>query len=200
MCEALHVAHSAGLVHRDVKPENVLLTAHGEVKVVDFGIAAFTDAERTQPGGTMTGTLRYLSPEQAGGREATIASDIWAAGAVLSELLTGLPPLQGSGLEPACSAARPSLPSRRRIGTRRSPKTSTPWCSRHAPSRRPTVTYDASEMASELRRVGDPIAARRDTRLGSARAGDGRHHPARHGADVAHRGAQARHATQGFAI
>jgi serine/threonine-protein kinase len=99
MCEALYVAHSAGLVHRDVKPENVLLNRVGDVKVVDFGIAAFTDAERTQPGGNLAGTLRYISPEQARGQEATAASDIWAAGAVLSELLTGLPPLQGAGAD-----------------------------------------------------------------------------------------------------
>ncbi|MDP9067080.1 MAG: Stk1 family PASTA domain-containing Ser/Thr kinase [Actinomycetota bacterium] len=97
VCEALQVAHSKGLVHRDVKPENILLNRGGEVKVADFGIAIVADADRTAPGGMIPGTLRYLSPEQARGAEATAASDLWAAGAVLSELLTGLPPLQGAG-------------------------------------------------------------------------------------------------------
>ena len=99
VCDALEVAHSKGLVHRDVKPENILLNRSGEVKVADFGIAIVADADRTSPGGMIPGTLRYLSPEQARGSEASSASDIWAAGAVLSELLTGLPPLQGAGGE-----------------------------------------------------------------------------------------------------
>ena len=99
VCDALHVAHAKGLVHRDVKPENILLNRAGEVKVADFGIAIVADADRTSPGGMIPGTLRYLSPEQARGLDATAASDLWAAGAVLSELLTGLPPLQGAGGE-----------------------------------------------------------------------------------------------------
>jgi eukaryotic-like serine/threonine-protein kinase len=99
VCDALAAAHSVELVHRDVKPENVLIARSGKVKVADFGIAVVTDAERTAPGGGIPGTLRYLSPEQAAGRPATAASDIWAAGAMLSECLTGRPPLQGSGAD-----------------------------------------------------------------------------------------------------
>ena len=99
VCEALYVAHSSGLIHRDVKPENILLARDGTVKVADFGIAAMVDADRTAPGGTIPGTLRYLAPEQARGHEATSASDIWAAGAVLCELLTGSPPGSGTGVD-----------------------------------------------------------------------------------------------------
>jgi serine/threonine-protein kinase len=152
VCDALFVAHSAGLVHRDVKPENVLLNRVGEVKVVDFGIAAFTDSERTQPGGSMSGTLRYLSPEQARGQDATFASDIWAAGAVLSELLTGLPPLQGAGGDflqrraheapPPPSSWDPRIPSDL-------DEVVTKACALDPADR----FTDASEMASALRRV-----------------------------------------------
>lgn len=99
VCEALYVAHSAGLIHRDVKPENILLARDGTVKVADFGIAAMVDADRTAPGGTIPGTLRYLAPEQARGDEASSSSDIWAAGAVLCELLTGSPPGSGNGAD-----------------------------------------------------------------------------------------------------
>jgi serine/threonine-protein kinase len=99
ICDALEAAHSTGLVHRDVKPENVLIARDGTVKVADFGIAAVADAERTMPGGTIMGTLRYLSPEQAAGEKATAASDIWAAGAVFFELLIGTPMPSGSGAE-----------------------------------------------------------------------------------------------------
>lgn len=97
VCDALAAAHAGGLVHRDVKPENVLISRSGTVKVADFGIAAVADLDRSTPTGSVPGTLRYLSPEQAAGREATGASDLWAAGALLSELITGMPPLQGAG-------------------------------------------------------------------------------------------------------
>ncbi len=99
VCDALAAAHAAGVVHRDVKPENVLIARNGRVKVADFGIAAVADSDRTMPGGGIPGTLRYLAPEQAAGEEATPASDVWAAGAVLSELLTGRPPQQGTGAD-----------------------------------------------------------------------------------------------------
>lgn len=98
-CEALAVAHNRGLVHRDVKPENILLARDGTVKVADFGIAAMVDADLTSPGGTIPGTMRYLSPEQARGEDADKTSDIWAAGAVLCELLIGAPPSSGTGPE-----------------------------------------------------------------------------------------------------
>lgn len=99
VCDALHAAHERGLVHRDIKPENVLIARDGVVKVVDFGIAAITDVDHTSPGDWVPGTLRYLSPEQASGAEATFASDLWAAGAVLFEMVTGQPPHNGSGAD-----------------------------------------------------------------------------------------------------
>ncbi|MGH2825730.1 MAG: Stk1 family PASTA domain-containing Ser/Thr kinase [Actinomycetota bacterium] len=98
VCDALEAAHSEGLIHRDVKPENILIARDGKVKVADFGIAVVADAGRAQTG-SLLGTLRYLSPEQARGNESTQLSDIWSAGAVLSELLTGHPPANGSGPE-----------------------------------------------------------------------------------------------------
>ncbi|MGH2807886.1 MAG: PASTA domain-containing protein [Actinomycetota bacterium] len=99
VCDALSVAHAGGVVHRDVKPENILLARDGTVKVADFGIAAVVDVDRTAPGGSIPGTLRYLSPEQARGEEATAASDVWAAGAVLAELVVGASLNNGTGAE-----------------------------------------------------------------------------------------------------
>ena len=71
VCDALDAAHAGGLVHRDVKPENILIDRTGKVKVADFGITLAMDADRTMPGGVISGTLRYISPEQAEGEEAT---------------------------------------------------------------------------------------------------------------------------------
>jgi eukaryotic-like serine/threonine-protein kinase len=90
VCEALEVAHAAGLVHRDIKPANILVSG-GEVKVVDFGIARADDSA----GGSRTlvlGTAAYLSPEQASGRPAGPQSDLYSLGCVLFEMLTGSPP------------------------------------------------------------------------------------------------------------
>ena len=109
--KALTEAHRSGLVHRDVKPENVLIAPGGKVKVADFGIAAVVDTDLTVPGGVIPGTLRYLAPEQARGEHAGPASDIWAAGALLYELVTGTPPHQGSGSELLRRRAEEPLPA-----------------------------------------------------------------------------------------
>lgn len=153
LCDALGAAHERGLVHRDVKPENVLISRTGDVKVADFGIAAVVDAERTVPGAAVAGTLRYLSPEQAAGADGTAASDLWAAGAVLAELLTGRPPHQGAGAD---------LLRRRAVEPPVPPSKFDPGVPRQldevvvtACALDPTGRYeDAAEMAAALRRIG----------------------------------------------
>ena len=111
VCEALSAAHATGLVHRDVKPENVLIAPGGKVKVADFGIAAVAGSDRTAPEGVIPGTLRYIAPEQARGGQAGPAADVWAAGALLYELVTGMPPHQGSGPELLRRRAEEPLPA-----------------------------------------------------------------------------------------
>jgi len=92
---ALQAAHANGIVHRDVKPGNILISRIGTVKVTDFGIArAVAEAQMTLPGTTL-GSVHYFSPEQARGEQATSASDIFSLGIVLYELLTGRRPWEG---------------------------------------------------------------------------------------------------------
>ena len=92
---ALQAAHTSGIVHRDVKPGNILIGRDGVVKVTDFGIArAVAEAQMTLPGTTL-GSVHYFSPEQARGEQATAASDIFALGIILYELLTGRRPWEG---------------------------------------------------------------------------------------------------------
>ncbi len=92
---ALEAAHARGIVHRDVKPGNIMISRDGRVKVTDFGIArAVAEAQMTLPGTTL-GSVHYFSPEQARGEQATAASDIFALGIVLFELLTGQRPWEG---------------------------------------------------------------------------------------------------------
>src|SRR3954468_8508150 len=97
ICTALDQAHRAGIVHRDVKPGNVMLTPGGDVKVMDFGIAravTSTAATMTQTAAVI-GTAHYLSPEQARGEHVDARSDVYSTGCLLYELLTGGPPFSG---------------------------------------------------------------------------------------------------------
>jgi serine/threonine-protein kinase len=91
VCAALAAAHAAGLVHRDVKPQNLILGRDGVLRLGDFGIAVGHDGTQLTLAGTVLGTVGYLAPEQARGEPVTAAADIYAVGAVLYELLTGYP-------------------------------------------------------------------------------------------------------------
>jgi eukaryotic-like serine/threonine-protein kinase len=122
VARALEAAHARGIIHRDVKPGNVLIGRDGRVKVVDFGIArAIAEAQMTLPGTTL-GSVHYFSPEQARGEPTSAPSDIYALGIVLFEMLTGSRPWEGdsaasvalarlSGPVPDPVLLRPSLPS-----------------------------------------------------------------------------------------
>lgn len=92
---AIELAHKHNLIHRDIKPQNILITENNQVKITDFGIAiAVTDTSITQTN-TLLGSVHYLSPEQARGANATMKSDIYALGVVLYELITGQVPFDG---------------------------------------------------------------------------------------------------------
>jgi eukaryotic-like serine/threonine-protein kinase len=93
-CRALEYAHRHGVIHRDVKPANIMVTHEGIVKVVDFGIARLADTSKTQTG-TLVGTLAYMSPERVRGEQADARGDIWALGVVLYELLAYQRPFNG---------------------------------------------------------------------------------------------------------
>ena len=92
---ALQAAHSAGLVHRDIKPGNLLITPEGRVKITDFGIARIADQVPLTATGQVMGTVQYLSPEQASGHPASPATDIYSLGIVAYECLAGRRPFTG---------------------------------------------------------------------------------------------------------
>jgi serine/threonine-protein kinase len=89
ICSALDAAHEKGVVHRDIKPQNVLLESTGDVKIMDFGIARVADMKGMTSTGTVMGTPDYMSPEQAQGLSIDHRTDIYSSGVVLYEILTG---------------------------------------------------------------------------------------------------------------
>ncbi|GAB4258498.1 Stk1 family PASTA domain-containing Ser/Thr kinase [Thermincola potens] len=94
ICDALSHAHENGIIHRDIKPHNILLANNGRVKVTDFGIARAVTASTITQHGTILGSVHYISPEQAKGQPATAQSDLYSAGVVLYEMLTGKVPFE----------------------------------------------------------------------------------------------------------
>jgi serine/threonine-protein kinase len=167
IAEALACAHDAAIVHRDLKPRNVMLTAHGQVKVLDFGIAQALD--RT-PVDEPLGTAEYLSPEQATGRPLDGRSDIYSLGVVLYEMLAGRPPFTGDLAlavmhqhvtedPPPLTRFRPEAPAALHAIVER--------CLRKDPEAR---YRNARELAFELRRIRslgpdatDPLPPMRST-------------------------------------
>ncbi len=94
IAEGLHEAHEHGVVHRDIKPQNVMLTSKGQVKIMDFGLAALTGRSKLTKTGTTMGTPAYMAPEQLEGRNVDRRADVWALGCVLYEMLTQKTPFE----------------------------------------------------------------------------------------------------------
>ena len=119
---ALEAAHQGGVIHRDVKPANILITADGSAKLTDFGISRLVNSVPLTQAGEVLGTARYLSPEQALGQDATAASDIYALGVVGHEMLTGQVPFDADTLVATAMAhlnqPPPPLPDTVPVGIR----------------------------------------------------------------------------------
>ena len=166
---ALDYSHQAGIVHRDIKPGNVMVTRNGDIKVMDFGIArAMSDAQATMTQtAQVIGTAQYLSPEQARGDRVDSRSDLYSAGCLLYELLTGRPPFTGdSPVAIAYQHVRenPVPPSRVDPDV-------PPWADAivlKAMAKSPADRYQsAADMRADLQRAasGMPVAAAPPTRL-----------------------------------
>jgi serine/threonine-protein kinase len=160
VCAALAVAHSYDVIHRDIKPHNIVLTPDGNVKVMDFGIARAGNTTMTQTGSVL-GTAQYISPEQAQGRPLGPASDLYSLGVVLYELTTGRLPFEGEtpvavALKQVNEAPRPP----RQINPAIPPALEAVIL--RAMAKDPAKRYtSAEEMRDDLRRViaGQPVAA-----------------------------------------
>ncbi|RMG61680.1 MAG: hypothetical protein D6715_13170, partial [Calditrichaeota bacterium] len=95
ICDGIHCAHQQGIVHRDLKPENIMLSPEGRVKILDFGLAKLKNASSLTAREQLVGTLQYMAPEQAQGREVDHRADLYSIGCMAYEMATGRLPLQG---------------------------------------------------------------------------------------------------------
>jgi serine/threonine protein kinase len=161
IASALNLVHGAGLVHRDIKPGNILLTSTGQPKLSDFGIARALHAERITTSADVLGTAPYLSPEQARGGEVGPASDIYALGLVLLECLTGRREYPGPAIEAAVARLLrdPVIPT----------TLPAPWpgllqsMTAPNPEARPTAAVVAATLAGDHSQVGTDLAGYRRT-------------------------------------
>lgn len=150
--EGLSAAHDAGLIHRDVKPENVLLAEDGRIKIGDFGLARASSAN-TATGAQLLGTIAYLAPELVTRGTADARSDIYALGIMLYEMLTGLQPFRGEQpMQIAYQHATDSVPrpSVRNPGVPEQIDELVLWATEKDPDERPA---DAAEMLERLREI-----------------------------------------------
>jgi serine/threonine protein kinase len=165
IARGLAFAHAGGLVHRDVKPQNVLLNGDGKPKVTDFGIARSLDVEGVTQTGTVLGTSHYIAPEQASGRPVDAQTDVYSLGAVLYELLTGEPPFDGESFvavalkhvherPPSVLERRPDCPLRLAAAVERA-------LAKEPADRFPTMDVFAAELEAVLAAIGrgDPESA-----------------------------------------
>ncbi|HEX7834521.1 MAG TPA: serine/threonine-protein kinase, partial [Pseudolysinimonas sp.] len=155
---ALHAAHQAGLVHRDIKPGNLLMTPDGRIKITDFGIARIADQVPLTATGQVMGTVQYLSPEQASGHPASPTTDIYSLGIVAYEALAGRRPFTGESQVAIAMAQINEAPPELPLTIPEPVRNLVYACIAKKPEDRPSSAANLSRAAQALRR-GDLAAA-----------------------------------------
>lgn len=160
---ALYEAHSAGLVHRDIKPGNLLITPTGEVKITDFGIARVADQVSLTATGQVMGTVQYLAPEQATGKPATPATDVYSLGVVAYEAISGKRPFSGETQMAIALAQINEPPPPLDESIDESIRKLILDCLQKRPAERIASALELAQRAEEL--LGKPAKGRANTRV-----------------------------------
>jgi len=156
---ALQAAHDAGLVHRDIKPGNLLITPEGRVKITDFGIARIADQVPLTATGQVMGTVQYLAPEQASGHTATPSTDIYSLGIVAYECLAGKRPFTGESQVAIAMAQINDTPPSLSTDVPGPVQRLVMACLAKDPSGRPQTAAKLAQAATALHRGNLPLAA-----------------------------------------
>lgn len=166
---ALHQAHQAGLVHRDVKPGNLLITPDGEVKITDFGIARLADQVPLTATGQVMGTVQYLAPEQASGKPASPATDIYSLGIVAYEALAGRRPFRGESQVSIAMAHIKEAPPELPVTIPEEVRTLVMSCLAKKPEGRPRTAEDLAKAAKAIQagNIDEAMALLPDPAAGS---------------------------------
>ncbi len=164
VCAGLQYSHQRGVVHRDIKPGNIMMTTDGQVKIADFGIARLENSSMTQVG-TLIGTPSYMAPEQFRGEPVDLRADIWSSGVMLYQLLTGEKPFEGgfSAVMHKALHTEPPPPSQLSVTT---PRGFDAVIAR-ALAKRPEDRY---ALGRRVRRGDPPCGQRAGRRAGAGRA------------------------------
>ena len=160
---ALHEAHVAGLVHRDIKPGNLLITPAGEVKITDFGIARVADQVSLTATGQVMGTVQYLAPEQATGKPATPSTDVYSLGVVAYEAISGKRPFSGESQMAIALAQINEPPPALNESIDEAIRDLIFDCLQKRPSERVATALELAQRADEL--LGKPSKGRSNTRV-----------------------------------
>jgi eukaryotic-like serine/threonine-protein kinase len=164
LVEGLQYVHGKGIVHRDIKSNNIKIQPTGEVKLLDFGIAKADSSPQLTMTGSVIGTLQYLSPEQIRGGRADVRSDIWALGVLLHEMVTGTPPFDATTIGELCdkiARAAYTAPSVLNPGVPKSVEAIVARCLKKNPGDR---YQNAGELLHDLRKIGKQPAASAQSR------------------------------------
>ncbi|GAA0990716.1 serine/threonine-protein kinase [Subtercola frigoramans] len=156
---ALQAAHNAGLVHRDIKPGNLLITPDGRVKITDFGIARIADQVPLTATGQVMGTVQYLSPEQASGQSASSTTDIYSLGIVAYECLAGKRPFSGESQVAIAMAQINDAPPELPVTISEPVRNLVMSCIAKKPADRPASTAALARAATALRQGDIALAA-----------------------------------------
>jgi serine/threonine protein kinase len=169
VAEAIYYIHVHGIVHRDIKSNNIKITSAGAVKLLDFGIAKSSSTPSLTLDGSVVGTLQYLSPEQIRGGSADARSDIWALGVVLYEMVTGCAPFEATTIGDLCdkiTKASYTPPSVLNAGLPREIETLIARCLKKNPSDRYQSTHEMLRQVMEVaKKVSTPRLSSVDQRL-----------------------------------